>query len=93
MVVSSKSLDEYLDHLRKVFKLFKKYNIAISLEKAFLGYPNIKLFNRRINSISLLITKEILAAIAKIEYLTIFGLLEYYLGLSRYLREYIYYYT
>ena len=93
MVVGSKSLDEHLDHLRRVFELFKKYNIAISPEKAFLGYPNIKLLSRRVNSIGLLTTKEILAAIAKIEYPTILGLLEYYFGLSKYLREYIYYYT
>ena len=79
--------------MRRVFELFKKYNITISLEKAFLGYPNIKLLSYRINSMGLLTTKEILAAIAKIEYLTILGLLEYYLKLSRYLREYIYYYT
>ena len=93
MVVGLKLLNEYLDYLRKVFKLFKKYNIAISPEKAFLGYPNIKLLSRRVNSMGLLITKEILAAIAKIEYFTILGLLEYYLKLDRYLREYVYYYT
>ena len=79
--------------MRIVFDLFKNYNIAISLEKVFLGYPDIKLLGRRINSIGLFTTKEILTAIAKIEYLIILGLLEYYLGLSRYLRGYIYYYT
>ena len=82
-----------MNHLRRVFKLFKKYNIVISPEKAFLGYPNIKLLNCRINSIGLLIIKEILAVITKIKYFTILGLLEYYFGLSRYLREYIHYYT
>ena len=92
-MVSSKSLDKHLNYLRQVFELFKKYNIAISPEKAFLGYPNVKLLNRRVNSIGLLTTKEMLAVIVKIEYLTILSLLEYYLRLSGYLREYIYYYT
>ena len=92
-MVGLNSLDEYLDHLRRVFKLFKKYNIAISPEKAFLGYPNIKLLGRRVNSIGLSTTKEILTAIAKIKYPKTLGSLEYYLGLSGYLREYVYYYV
>ena len=93
LVIGSKILNKYFNYLRKVFKLFKKYNIAINPDKAFIGYLNIKLFKRYINLISLFITKEIFEAIIKITYPKILGALKYYLRLSGYLRKYVYYYT
>ena len=86
-------MDEYLKYLRKVFELFKKYNVAISPNKAFIKYFNVKLFKRRINFIGLFIIKEILKIIAKIKYPKTFNILKYYFRLTGYLRKYIYNYV
>ena len=50
VVSGAKSLPEHLSHLRQLFQLFVDYNIAISPNKTFLGYPNVNLLGRRVDS-------------------------------------------
>ena len=61
--------------------------------KVFLGYPDIKLLGQHINSIGLLDSVDKLYAISLLEYPSTLGVLEHYLGLINYLRNYIYYYN
>ena len=62
-----------------------KYNITIALIKIFLGYLNINLLGRRINSFNIVIVEDKLKAISEIVYSATLGDLEYYLGLTGYL--------
>ena len=61
--------------------------------KVFLEYSDIKLLEQYINSIGLLASVDKLYTINLLEYPSTLGALERYLGLTNYLRNYIYYYN
>ena len=46
IVVYSRTLQEYLDHLRKIFGLFSRLNISLNPKKSYLGYPTIQLLGQ-----------------------------------------------
>ena len=62
-------------------------------EKIYLNYPNLKLLGRFINLLRLIIVKDKLKAIVKLCYPSILSELEYYLGLTNYIRPAIHWYT
>ena len=43
VVIASKTLNEHVEHLHKVFALFLQKGISIKLMKSYVGYPSIKL--------------------------------------------------
>ena len=55
-------------------------------EKTYLNYPNLKLLGRLINSLRLIIVEDKLKAIIKLYYPSTLGKLEYYLGLTNYIK-------
>lgn len=67
--------------------------MSISPIKAFLGYPNISLLGRHINSLGISTPEDKLQAISGLYYLDTLGQLEYYLGLTGYLRSSVHFYT
>ena len=93
VIIDIKSLSKYLVYLRTLFYLFIKYNISISPIKIFLGYLNINLLRRRVNSFGLITTENKLEVIRVLKYSTILRGLKHYLDLIGYLRNYIYYYA
>ena len=78
--------------MRELFAILVKWNVSLAPAKTFLGYPDVQLLGQRVNSLGLTTTTEKLAAIVKIQYPLIVSDLEYFLGLTGYLRSYIYYY-
>lgn len=87
------SSDHVITKLRILFDIFLEYNISIKSSKSFLNYPNVRLLIQRVSSLDLIISEEKLRAIKLLNYPKTLGALEYYLGLTGYLRNYIYFYA
>lgn len=65
----------------------------MSPTKAFLGYPDVNLLGRKVNSFGLISSEEKLRAISALKYPRTLGELEHYLVLTGYLRQYIHFYA
>ena len=89
VVIASKTLDEHVEHLYKVFALFLEKGISVKLIKFYVGYPSVKLLGQRVDSLGLSTAEEKLEAILKLEFPLTLSALETYLGLIGYLRNYI----
>lgn len=88
----AKSLPD-LQKLRILFDIFLEYNISIKPTKSYLNYPNVGLLGLQINSLGLIISEDKLKATRLLTYSKTLGALEYYLGLTGYLRTYMYVYA
>ena len=93
IVVGSKSLREHIAHLRRLFQLLVEYNIVIAPTKTFLNYSNINLLDRKVDSFDMTTAKNKLKTISEISYPSTLGDLKHYLGLTDYLRSFVYYYA
>ncbi len=93
IICSAKSLDDLFFKLRILFGIFVVYKISIKPTKSFLKYPDIGLLGQWVNFLGLTTAKEKLKAIKLLTYPKALGSLEYYLGLTGYLRSYIHFYT
>lgn len=93
IVSYSKSLDDHLAHLRRLFTVFQDMNLTMSPEKTFLGFPSIQLLGQHVDGMGLSTSAEKLAAIASLEFPRSAKDLEHYLGLTGWLRSYIAYYA
>lgn len=56
IVIFSESTENHERHLRSVFGLFVKRNIALSLKKSFIGYPLVDLLRFRIDGLRIALT-------------------------------------
>lgn len=93
IVVFSKTLEEHLEHLRSIFQLFQKMNIALKPSKTYLGYPTVALLGQKVESLGLTTAEEKLEAISKLRFPATLKLLETYLGLTGWMRNYVPYYA
>ena len=93
IVIFSDNLDEHVQHLHSVFSTLESYNLCLSPEKSFLGYPSIALLGQRVDALGLATAEEKLAAITKLAFPRTLRQLEHYLGLTGYLRQYIPYFA
>ena len=93
-IICSKSfLDNLLHKLHILFEIFLRYHIFIKPTKSYLNYPDVGLLGQQVNSLGLITSDEKLKAIRFLRYLETLGALEYYLGLTGYLRSYIHFYV
>lgn len=83
----------YLKNCASSLTFFFEYNISIKPIKFFLNYPYVGLLGQQVNSLGLTTLKEKLWTIKHLTYSETLGALKYYLGLTSYLRNYIYFYT
>lgn len=93
IICGAKSLPDLLDKLRVLFDIFFYYNISIKPTKSYLNYPDVALLGQRVNSLGLTTSEEKLKALQLLTYPDTLGTLEYYLGLTGYLRNYIHFYA
>lgn len=93
IVIFSSSLEEHLLHLDQVFKALDDMNIHLSPKKSFLGFPSVHLLGQKVDAFRLATAEEKLAAIANLRFPFTLSSLEYYLGLTGYLRQYIAFYA
>lgn len=93
IVCGGNSLPDLLYKLRILFEIFWRYNISIKPTKSYLNYPDVGLLGQRVNSLGLTTSEEKLKAVRLLQYPETLGALEYYLGLTGYLRSYIHFYA
>ena len=93
IIYGARSLSDLLEKLRIFFDIFLEYNISIKPTKSFLNYPDVGLLGQRVNSLGLTTSEEKIQAIKHLSYPETLGALEYYLGLTGYLRNYIHFYA
>ena len=93
IICGTKSLPDLLDKLCTLFEIFLAYNISISPTKSYLDYPDVVLLGQQVDSLGLTTLEQKLKAIKLFTYPATLGALEYYLGLTDYLRNYIHFYA
>ncbi len=93
IICGGTSLEDFLRKLRILFEIFLHYNISIKPTKSYLNYPDVGLLGQQVNSLGLITSDEKLKAVRLLRYPETLGALEYYLGLTGYLRSYIYFYA
>lgn len=93
IICDAKSLDNLLSKLRILFEIFMAYRILIKPTKSFLNYPDVSLLGQRVDSLGLTTATEKLQTSKLLTYPETLEALEYYLGLTGYLRSYIHFYT
>ena len=89
MIIFSKTLIDYLKHLRYIFQLFRKKRVSLSPKKSFLGYSSVILLGQRVDSLGLTISEEKLTTITALFFSAILRDLEVFLGLIGWLRSFI----
>ena len=89
VVIHSATLEDHVQHLRTIFGLFEKFNISINPHKAFIGYPSVSLLGQKVNSFGLSTSEEKLQAIQRLSFPHTLALLETYLGITSWLRNFI----
>ena len=87
IIIFSKTLEEHLGHLRQVFGLFRSKRVSLAPEKSFLGYPSITLLGQRVDSLGLSTSAEKIEAITSLRFPESLRDLEYFLGLTGWLRH------
>ena len=93
IMIFNKTLDEHLFHLNIIFQLFKYMNIVIKSIKTYLNYFSIALFDQKINNLNLIMIEKKLKVIFKFQFLNSFKLLKFYLNLTKWMKNYIFYYA
>ncbi|KAI1005666.1 hypothetical protein K3495_g2549 [Podosphaera aphanis] len=89
IVIFSRTFEEHESHLQQVFTNLEQHNIYLSPKKCFLSYPFVALLGQRVDALGLSSAEDKLAAIAKITFPRTPKQLEYYLGLTSWLRIYV----
>jgi hypothetical protein len=93
IVIFSHSFQEHLRHLRQVFQQLRRFSIRLSPKKCFVSYPSVQLLGQRVDALGLATDTEKLMAISQLRFPRSLKQLEYYLGLTGYLRQYIPHYA
>ena len=89
IVVASRTLEEHLLHLNRVFETLVNAGICIKPVKAFIGYPSIELLGEHVDSMGLTTSEEKIRAISMLTFPNSLRKLETYLGLTCWLRKYV----
>jgi hypothetical protein len=93
VVIFSETLEEHVQHLSEVFSTFRRMRISVKPTKVFLGYPSVQLLGQYVDSLGLVTAADKLEAIAKLKFPGTLKELEYYLGLTGWLRQYVPFYA
>ena len=93
VVSGAYSFCQHVKDLQELFQVFTAVNVSISPTKTFLGYPDVNLLRQQVNSLGLSTALDKLKAISSLSYPSTIGDLEHYLGLTGYLRNYVYIYA
>ena len=93
IVVFSKTLKEHISHLDTVFELLNSLDIVLAPAKTFLSFPSTTLLGQKVDSLGMTAAGKKIMAISKLVFLITLQDLEHYLGLIRWLCDYISYYA
>ena len=59
IIIYSRTLSKHLNHLHKIFELFRQKRVNLIFNKSFLNYLFVILLNHRINLFDIIIVKKI----------------------------------
>jgi hypothetical protein len=93
IICRSKTLQEHLNHLRILFRIFLRKEIIINSFKTFLEYQSVILLEQRVNVLELITIEEKFKAIAFLQFSKNLIALKRYLELTDYLRNKIYFFA
>ena len=91
--IRSHSLQDYIEHLNKVFNSLTEKGICLFSKKLFFDYLIVQLLDQCVNTLKLTTAEDKLTVIVNIEFSQTLSALEKYLDMTEYLRQYISYYT
>ncbi|SMY25219.1 unnamed protein product [Zymoseptoria tritici ST99CH_1A5] len=92
MVVGSATLEEHESHLRQLFSILDSKRVSLAPDKAFIGYPCVRLLGQMVDGVGFTTDAERIAALKNIVKPVDAAGLEKYLSLTGYLRSKIPYY-
>ena len=87
IIVFSRTLAEYISHLRQLFYLLRKKRASLSPTKSFLGFPFVMLLGQRVDSLGISTAEEKIKAITSLRFPSSLRKLEIFLGLTSWLRN------
>ena len=93
VIVYSKIMAEHVNHLNAIFHGLSELSITLKPTKSFIGYPSVHLLSQKVDAFGLSTSMDKLQAIADLEFPKSLRLLEIYLGMTGYLRQYIPFYA
>ena len=93
IIVFSKTLSKHLNHLRKMFILFRQKRINLNPKKSFLSYSFVILFEQRIDSLSLFTSEKKLVIITTLRFSKTLRQLKTFLKLINWFRLSIFKYA
>ncbi len=93
MIIFSRTLEEHLKHLATVFQLFRNKRVSLSPTKSYLGYPSVVLLGQRVDSLGMSTSAEKIAAITSLRFPYTLRDLEFFLGLTGWLRSSVSHYA
>jgi len=82
IIAYSRTLPEHLQHLRKLFNLFRQRRVSLNPKKSFLSYPSVILLRQRVDSLGILTSADKITAIKALRFLANLRDLEIYLSLT-----------
>ena len=93
IVIHFNILQEHFAHLKLIFDMLNVNNIFIKSKKAFIDYLIVHLLNQKVDFLELIIVEKKLKAISRLFFSITFQLLETYLELTSWLRDYVSWYV
>lgn len=93
IIIFSKTLDKYLQIFCPIFLLVDFKNITFLSKKSFLEYLTIILFNQQVDTFDLIAIVNKIDAIKSLDFFYTLTNLEFYLRLTKYFRDYVFFYA
>ncbi len=84
--------NNYIEHLKDIFSLFREKNININLKKSYIGYLTVELLGYYIDVLKIYSIEDRTQSFYKLEFLSILKTLKTYLKAINFLRSIISYY-
>ena len=93
IMIFNKTLKKHVQHLHAMFGLLNFKKMTLSLKKSFLDYSIVILLKQKINVFDFIVATDKIIAIQKLDFLYTLTNLKFYLKLTKYFCNYIFYYV
>lgn len=87
IVIFSDTGREHVQHLKEIFRVLQRVNLAVNPAKSWVGYDSVELLGFRVDAFGLSNTEERVKAIRNIRMPNTLKNLEYYIGLTGFVRH------
>ena len=89
VIIFFKIKENHLFHLKKMFQIFRKFNIFIKSFKTFLIYFSVRFLSQKMNSLNLIIDENKFRVINNLKFPVTLRQLKHYFDLTDWMREYV----